>query len=44
MAKVDGFVIFVSGGQRGEKARIKVTQVGPRFASATKVEKTESTS
>ena len=35
IAKIDGFVIFVTGGKQGEKARIKVTQVGPRFASAT---------
>jgi len=34
VAKVDGFVIFVTGGKQGEKTRIKVTQVGPRFASA----------
>ncbi len=35
VAKIDGFVIFVTGGKQGEKARIKVTQVGPRFATAT---------
>jgi len=35
VAKVDGFVIFVTGGKQGEKARIKITQVGPRFANAT---------
>ena len=35
VAKIDGFVIFVTGGKQGEKARIKITQVGPRFASAT---------
>jgi predicted RNA-binding protein with TRAM domain len=40
VAKIDGFVIFVAGGQQGEKTRIKITQVGPRFASATKVEST----
>ena len=34
VAKIDGFVIFVTGGKQGEKARIKVTQVGPRFANA----------
>ena len=34
VAKVDGFVIFVTGGKQGEKTRIKVTQVGPRFANA----------
>ena len=41
VAKIDGFIIFVSGAQRGEKVRIKVTQVGPRFANAQKVESTE---
>ena len=35
IAKIDGFVIFVTGGRQGEKTRIKITQVGPRFASAT---------
>ncbi len=35
VAKIDGFVIFVTGGKQGEKARIKITQVGPRFANAT---------
>jgi len=33
VAKIDGFVIFVVGGQRGEQARIKITQVGPIEAS-----------
>jgi predicted RNA-binding protein with TRAM domain len=43
VAKIDGFVIFVAGGKRDEKTRIKITQVGPRFANATKVEGTETT-
>lgn len=41
VAKIDGFVIFVVGGQRGEQARIKITQVGPRFANGEKVEASE---
>jgi len=40
VTKIDGFVIFVAGGKQGEKTKIKITQVGPRFASATKVEGT----
>ena len=40
VTKIDGFVIFVAGGKQGEKTKIKITQVGPRFASATKVEST----
>lgn len=40
VAKIGGFVIFVSGSKSGEKARIKITNVGPRFASAEKVEAT----
>lgn len=40
VAKIDGFVIFVAGGKPGEKTKIKIAQVGPRFASATKVEGT----
>ena len=43
MTKIDGFVIFVAGGKQGEKTKIKITQVGPRFASATKVEGTATT-
>ena len=34
IAKIGGFVIFVAGGKAGTKVRIKVTSVGPRFASA----------
>ena len=34
IARVDGFVIFVKGGQPGQEAKIKVTQVGRRFATA----------
>ncbi len=40
VAKIGGFIIFVSGSKSGEKARIKVTSVGPRFAIAEKVEST----
>lgn len=38
IAKVDGFVIFVAGTKQGQQARIKVTQVANRFATATVVE------
>ena len=34
IARVDGFVIFVKGGQVGQNAKVKVTQVGGRFATA----------
>ncbi len=34
IAKVDGFVIFVAGTKQGQQARIKVTQVANRFATA----------
>ena len=34
IAKIEGFVIFVSGAQAGQKLKIKVTNVGPRFADA----------
>lgn len=34
IARVDGFVIFVKGGQPGQDAKIKITQVGRRFATA----------
>ena len=32
IAKVQGFVIFVPGAKAGQKAKIKVTSVGPRHA------------
>ncbi|MDA4122673.1 MAG: TRAM domain-containing protein [Thaumarchaeota archaeon] len=34
IAKIDGFVIFVAGAKQGQHARVKVTQVSNRFASA----------
>ena len=34
VAKIGGFVIFVAGGKVGSKVKIKVTSVGPRFATA----------
>ncbi|HSD04137.1 MAG TPA: TRAM domain-containing protein [Nitrosopumilaceae archaeon] len=34
IARVDGFVIFVKDGKAGQKAKVKITQVGQRFASA----------
>jgi len=34
ITRVEGFVIFVKGGQVGQNAKIKVTQVGGRFATA----------
>jgi predicted RNA-binding protein with TRAM domain len=37
VAKIQGFVIFVQGAKVGQKVKIKVERVGPRFASATVV-------
>jgi predicted RNA-binding protein with TRAM domain len=37
LAKVQGFVVFVKGSNVGEKVRIRVETVGPRFATATKI-------
>jgi len=37
IAKIEGFVIFVQGAKVGQKVKIKVDRVGPRFASATVV-------
>lgn len=34
IAKIEGFIIFVAGAKAGTKIRIKVTNVGPRFANA----------
>jgi predicted RNA-binding protein with TRAM domain len=43
VAKIDGFVIFVAAGKPGQKTRIRVTNVGPRFANAEIVEAAEQT-
>ena len=45
VAKIQGFVIFVKGAKLGDKVKIKVETVGPRFATATALQavgKTES--
>ena len=34
IAKIQGFIIFVVGAKAGQKVKIKVTNVGPRFANA----------
>ncbi|MGI0019999.1 MAG: TRAM domain-containing protein [Nitrososphaera sp.] len=34
IARIQGFVIFVKGGKVGQKAKIRVTNVGARFATA----------
>src|SRR2546427_10021594 len=34
IARVEGFVIFVKGGQVGQNTKVKITQVGGRFATA----------
>ena len=40
VAKIQGFVIFVKGAKVGDKVKIKVETVGPRFATATALETT----
>ncbi len=37
IARVQGFVIFVKGGKVGDKCKVKITSVGPRFAVGEKV-------
>ena len=34
IARVEGFVIFVKGGQVGQNTKVKITQIGGRFATA----------
>jgi len=38
IAKIEGFVIFVPGTKQGQAVRIKVVQVGDRYASGQVVE------
>jgi len=33
IAKIDGFVIFIHGGQQGQKIKVKITDVKNRFAT-----------
>jgi predicted RNA-binding protein with TRAM domain len=37
VAKIQGFIVFVRGSKVGEKVKIKVDTVGPRFATASVV-------
>lgn len=34
IARIQGFVIFVKGGKPGQTVKVKVTNVGARFATA----------
>lgn len=38
IARVNNFVVFVANAQKGEKCKIKITQVASRFAFGEKVE------
>lgn len=37
IARIQGFVIFVKGGKVGDKSKVRIMSVGPRFATAEKV-------
>jgi len=41
IAKIEGFIIFVSGAKEGQKVRIRITQVGNRYANGQIVEPVE---
>ncbi|MGI0069733.1 MAG: TRAM domain-containing protein [Nitrosopumilaceae archaeon] len=34
IARIEGFVIFVKGGQVGQNTKVKITQAGGRFATS----------
>ena len=34
IARIQGFVIFVKNGRTGQNAKVKITQIGERFATA----------
>jgi predicted RNA-binding protein with TRAM domain len=34
IARIQGFVIFVKGGRVGQKTRVRITNIGARFATA----------
>lgn len=37
VARIQGFVVFIENGKIGNKVKVKVNQVGDRFAKATVV-------
>ncbi|MDG6928819.1 MAG: TRAM domain-containing protein [Nitrososphaerota archaeon] len=41
IAKIQGFIIFVNGAKAGQKAKIKVTNVSNRYATAEMVSSSE---
>ncbi len=41
IAKIEGFIIFVPGTKAGQQAKVKITDVAPRFAKAELVEKSQ---
>jgi predicted RNA-binding protein with TRAM domain len=41
LTRIEGFVVFVPGTQRGQNVRIKITQVSERFASGQVVQSSE---
>jgi len=43
LAKVKGFVVFVKGSKIGDKVRIRIDSIGPRFALASIVGPSENT-
>jgi predicted RNA-binding protein with TRAM domain len=43
VAKIQGFVIFVRGGRVGDRVKIRIESVGPRFATASVVESAPAT-
>jgi len=44
VAKIQGFIIFVKGSKVGDKVKIKVETVGPRFATASVLENADPSS
>lgn len=44
VAKMQGFVIFLNGAKMGDKVKIKVETVGPRFATVGKSDEAKATS
>jgi len=41
IAKIEGFIIFIPGAKVGQQTRIKIVQVGNRFANGQIVEAVE---
>lgn len=44
IARIQGFVVFVKDGKMGQNAKVRISQIGPRFATAEIIDSSKSAS